>query len=129
LEKIGNILDIILNPSTLEEAAEYSRLYKAWNDIIDEAFMNKHRFGNEETEDFVFDDIEIKNRINALKLHDHSKVREIDRQRLVVEADHPGWIQILQYKQRQLLISTQRKFPSLNINKISFVLMKKRESN
>jgi hypothetical protein len=124
LEKIGNILEVILNPSAFQKAAEYSKIYKAWNNVIDEAFMNKWKSANEETEDFIFDDTETRNRINALKLHDHSKVREIERQRLVVETDHPGWIQILQYKQRQLLAVAQRRFPNLDIKKISFVLMK-----
>jgi serine phosphatase RsbU (regulator of sigma subunit) len=113
----------------LQEAAEYSKLYKAWNSIIDEAFISRWRSDNEEGEDFIFDDTETKNRINALKLHDHSKVRELERQRLVVETDHPGWIQILQYKQRQLLAAAQRRFPHLEINSISFVLMKKEKTS
>lgn len=129
MEKIGNILDVILNPAMLQEAAEYSKLYKAWNNIIDEAFISRWQFNNEESEDFIFDDTETKNRINALKLHDHSKVRELERQRLVVETDHPGWIQILQYKQRQLLVAAQRRFPNLEINRISFVLMKKEKTS
>jgi hypothetical protein len=129
LEKIGNILDVILNPAMLEEAAEYSKLYKAWDGIIDEAFMDRWRSDSEEADDFIFDDRETKNRVNALKLHDHSKVREIERQRLVVETDHPGWIQILQYKQRQLLAAAQRRFPNLDIKRISFVLMKKEKNS
>jgi hypothetical protein len=129
LEKIGNILDVILNPSVLQEAEEYSKLHKAWNDIIDEAFMSRYQFETEETEDFIFNDGETKNRIDALKLHDHSKVSEVDRQRLIIETDHPGWIQILQYKQRQLLAVVQRKFPNLNIVRISFILTKKGYKN
>jgi hypothetical protein len=129
LEKIGNILDVILNPATLQGAVEYSKLYKTWNDIIDEAFINKRQSETEEIEDSMFNDGEVKNRINARKLHDHSRVREFDRQRLVVETDHPGWIQILQYKQYQLLAAAQQKFPNLSIKRISFVLMRKKENS
>jgi hypothetical protein len=129
LERIGNILDVILNPSTLQEAEEYSKLYKAWNDIIDEAFMSKHQSINEDAEDFIFNDTEVKNRVNALKLHDHSRVRELDRQKLVIETDHPGWIQILKYKQHQLLLLVQQRFPSLSIKKITFTLMNKGDKN
>jgi hypothetical protein len=128
MERIGNILDFVLSPVIVEEAIEYSKLYKAWNDIIDEAFMNKQDKEDDETDDFVFDNTKINNRINAAKLHDHSKVREINKQKLIIETDHPGWIQILQFKQRQLLISAQRKFPSLEIKKISFILMKRGDS-
>jgi hypothetical protein len=113
----------------LQEAAEYSKLYKAWDNIVDEAFMNRRRSNSEESEDFIFDDMETKNRVNALKLRDHSKVREIERQRLVIETDHPGWIQILQYKQCQLLSAAQRRFPNLDIERISFVMMKKEKNS
>ncbi|MDR0638657.1 MAG: DUF721 domain-containing protein [Spirochaetaceae bacterium] len=123
MESIGNILDMVLSPALAEEAIEYSKLYKAWNTIVDEAFMGRQA-GDEEAVDFAFDDTETKNRVNATKLHDHSKVRELDRQRLVIETDHPGWIQILQFRQRQLLAAAQRKFPALEIKKISFILMK-----
>jgi hypothetical protein len=123
MERIGNILDMVLSPALAEEAAEYSALYKAWDTIVDEAFVNR-RGGDEEAADFVFDQAATNDRINAAKLHDHSRVRELDRQRLIVETDHPGWIQILQFKQRQLLAAAQRKFPVLGIKNISFVLMK-----
>jgi hypothetical protein len=123
MERIGNILDMVLSPALAEEAVEHSRLYKAWNSIIDDAFVI-WQAGNEEVEDFIFDDAETKNRVNAAKLHDHSRVRELDRQRLVIETDHPGWIQILQFRQRQLLAAAQRRFPALGIKKISFILMK-----
>jgi hypothetical protein len=128
MEKIGNILDFILSPVMVEEAIEYSKLYKAWNNIIDEAFLNKRKAGDDETDDFIFDNMEVNNRINAAKLHDHSRVREIDKQKLIIETDHPGWIQILQFRQRQLLASAQRRFPSLEIKKISFILMRKGDS-
>jgi hypothetical protein len=114
---------MVLSPALVEEAAEYSKVFKAWGTIVDEAFMSRQA-GDEEAEDFVFDDAATKNRVNAAKLHDHSRVREIDRQRLVIETDHPGWIQILQFRQRQLLAAAQRKFPALGIKKISFILMK-----
>jgi predicted nucleic acid-binding Zn ribbon protein len=115
---------MVLNPAIVEEAAEYSKLYNTWNTIIDEAFMNKRETANEEAEDFVFDDARMKDRINAAKLHDHSRVRELSRQQLVIETDHPGWMQILQYKQQRLLIAAQHRFPSLDIKKIRFILAK-----
>jgi predicted nucleic acid-binding Zn ribbon protein len=123
MEKIGNILDMVLSPALVEEAAAYANLYGAWHSIIDEAFMNRQT-ENEEAEDFVFDDAETKNRVNAAKLRDHSRVRDLDRQWLVIEADHPGWIQMLQFRKRQLLAAAQRSFPSLGIQNIRFILMK-----
>jgi hypothetical protein len=47
---------------------------------------------------------------------------ELERHVLLIEADHPGWIQILQTKQRELLSQFQRRFPDLAITGISFRL-------
>jgi hypothetical protein len=55
---------------------------------------------------------------------DHSRVVDLDHYVVLVEADHPGWIQILQTKQEGLLNSFRRRFPSLIINGISFRLSK-----
>jgi hypothetical protein len=44
---------------------------------------------------------------------------------LIVEADHPGWIQILQTKQAELLLAVQRQCPRLDIRGIAFRLSRK----
>ena len=52
----------------------------------------------------------------------HSRIRELERGVLLVEADHPGWIQILQTKQAELLSAVQRRYPELDIRAIAFRL-------
>ena len=52
----------------------------------------------------------------------HSRIRELERGVLLVEADHPGWVQILQTKQAQLLSVVQRRHPDLGIRGIAFRL-------
>ena len=52
----------------------------------------------------------------------HSRIRELEQGVLLVEADHPGWIQILQTKQADLLAAVQRKYPEQNIRAIAFRL-------
>jgi hypothetical protein len=52
----------------------------------------------------------------------HSRIRELERGVLLVEADHPGWIQILQTKQTQLLAGVQRRYPELGVRGIAFRL-------
>jgi len=54
----------------------------------------------------------------------HSRIRELERGVLFVEADHPGWIQILQTKQAELLLAIQRRCPKLDIRGIAFRLSK-----
>ena len=53
---------------------------------------------------------------------DHSRIRELEHKVLVIEAEHPGWVQLLQTKQSQLLKYVQFKFPELCIQGISFCL-------
>lgn len=53
---------------------------------------------------------------------DHCRVKELERGILVIEAEHPGWVQILQTKQKTLLVILQKKFPVLGIQGLSFCL-------
>ncbi|MCL2831992.1 MAG: DUF721 domain-containing protein [Treponema sp.] len=53
---------------------------------------------------------------------DHCRIRELERGILVIEAEHPGWVQILQTKQKYLLGIFQKKFPELKIQGLSFCL-------
>jgi hypothetical protein len=53
---------------------------------------------------------------------DHSRIRDLEHGILVIEAEHPGWVQLLQTKQAQLLRLVQKKFPVLKIQGISFCL-------
>ncbi|AEF80311.1 DciA family protein [Leadbettera azotonutricia] len=52
----------------------------------------------------------------------HSRIKELEKGLLLVEAEHPGWVQILQTKQVQLLKAVQRRYPGLGIQGISFCL-------
>lgn len=52
----------------------------------------------------------------------HSRIRELERGVLVIEAEHPGWVQLLQTRQNQLLRLVCKKFPELTIQGISFCL-------
>ena len=52
----------------------------------------------------------------------HSQIRELERGVLLVEADHPGWIQILQTKQGELLAAVQRRYPEQDIRGLAFRL-------
>jgi hypothetical protein len=56
----------------------------------------------------------------------HSRVRELEKGVLVVEADHPGWVQILQTKASQIIGVARRLFPELDIRGVSFTLSKPR---
>jgi hypothetical protein len=52
----------------------------------------------------------------------HSRVADIDKGLLVVEADHPGWIQLLQLRQSSILENVAHRYPELELRGIIFRL-------
>jgi len=68
-------------------------------------------------------------RIAGERLAAHSRVKDIENDILVVEADHPGWIQLLQLRQSELLNSARALFPALTIRGISFRLAQENSKN
>ncbi|MDR2618837.1 MAG: DUF721 domain-containing protein [Treponema sp.] len=52
----------------------------------------------------------------------HSRIREFERGVILVEAEHPGWVQLLQTKQTRLLKAVRGRFPELEVRGVSFCL-------
>jgi hypothetical protein len=92
MKKIGELLSAFFDEDTLKTAQGYSDLFSSWRDIAGE------------------------------NIAAHSRIMELERSVLQIEADHPGWIQILQTRQKSLLDRACRKFPGLTITGISFRL-------
>ncbi|MDR2397534.1 MAG: DUF721 domain-containing protein [Spirochaetaceae bacterium] len=94
MKQAGELLSFFFDPKTLEKAQEYADIFASWESVVKAQ------------------------RIPAAA--DHSRVVEFERQVLLIEADHPGWIQLLQTKQQELLRAFQRRFP--HVTGISFRL-------
>jgi hypothetical protein len=92
MKKIGELLSAFFDEDTIKKARGYNDLFSSWRDIAGEG------------------------------LAAHSRIAELEKSVLRIEADHPGWIQILQIRQKGLLNRVRRKFPTLNITGISFKL-------
>jgi hypothetical protein len=92
MKRAGELLSAFLDEGILKKAKGYHDLFSTWKDIAGD-------------------------QIGA-----HSRIVELERSVLLIEADHPGWIQILQMKQRLLLNAVRRRFPELSIAGISFRL-------
>jgi hypothetical protein len=56
------------------------------------------------------------------RLAAHSHVADVDKGLLVVEAEHPGWIQLLQMRQSGILEDVARRYPELRLRGIVFRL-------
>jgi len=50
----------------------------------------------------------------------HSRISDVKNGIVLVEADHPGWIQTLQFSQARILAELKRRFPRLELRGISF---------
>jgi hypothetical protein len=91
----------------METARANAGLFSSWAEIVAEAFEPKGS-GFNKAED--------------IPAAAHSRIQELERGLLLVEADHPGWVQILQTKQQELLVAAKRRYPELDIRNIAFKL-------
>jgi hypothetical protein len=96
LKTAGEIASALFDEQFMKKAKSYSKLFDSWKEIT------------------------AKNEIAAAAAH--SRIKEIDRGILLVEMDHPGWKQIIQTKQRQLLEDFQKRFPEMAIEGMALVL-------
>jgi hypothetical protein len=92
VKKIGELLSEFFDEDTIKKARGYNDLFSSWRDIAGE------------------------------NIAAHSRIVELEKSVLRIEADHPGWVQILQIRQKGLLYRVRRKFPTLKITGISFRL-------
>ena len=56
------------------------------------------------------------------KLYAHSSVIDVKNGILLVEADHPGWIQLLHTYQNYIITGLKRNIPELNVQSVVFRL-------
>jgi hypothetical protein len=92
MKKAGDLLSTFFDEATLKKAQGFGSLFSSWASIAGE------------------------------NLAAHSRIVELEHSVLLVEADHPGWIQILQTKQKALLHGVRRRFPQITVTAISFRL-------
>jgi hypothetical protein len=92
VKKAGDLVSFFLDEPTLKKAQGYRDLFSSWRSIAGDSIAA------------------------------HSRIMELERSILMVEADHPGWIQILQTEQSAILKAVSKRFPDLAIRGISFRL-------
>ena len=96
MKTAGDILSTLFDEGFVKKAQGYSRLFDSWTDIT------------------------AKKGIPSAAVH--SRIKDLDRGILLVETDHPGWKQIIQTKQIQILNDFRERFPEMNISGISLML-------
>jgi hypothetical protein len=112
LRKAGDIVSALFRerfgPEFMETARSNADLFSSWERVVSEVWPRS------------FDSDRDKDEVPAAAVH--SRIRELELELLLIEADHPGWIQILQTKQTELLSVVQRRYPELGIRGIAFRL-------
>jgi len=110
MRKAGDIITALFKERFGEEFIDTARttsgLFSSWTEVVAEVWPPGPELAKDD--------------IPAAAAH--SKIRELEHGLLQIEADHPGWIQLLQTKQSELLSTVQRRYPEMNIRGISFRL-------
>ena len=119
MKKASDIITALFNdhfgPDFVESARVSAGLFSSWDRVLAEVLQPPFA---EDLPSAVGTAVN-----NAVS---NSRIRELEKGVLLIEADHPGWIQILQTKQEELLLTFQHKFPELDIRGISFKLSAQR---
>mgnify|MGYP000867943796 FL=1 len=97
MDKAGDILKAFLSFYNLEKGHKYVSLFSGWRQIAGD------------------------------DLASHTRVADIRRRAMIVEVDHPGWMQLLQMKQEEIVEKIGAKFPDLGIRSLQMKLV--REGN
>lgn len=90
--RAGDLLKEVLARTGFDPDAPEARIYRVWDDILGHDLAGRAR------------------------------LRDIDRGRLLVEVDHPAWMQLVQMRQRQILRRVARRFPALGITRMHLLV-------
>jgi predicted nucleic acid-binding Zn ribbon protein len=92
MKKAGDILGDYMRDLHLNMENGYSSVFKSWGNIAGEDMIS------------------------------HSTVKDLNNGILLVEADHPGWIQLLQMRKKKILKNIKHHYPELDIIDVRFNL-------
>ncbi len=93
MKKAGDILKTFFDRSVLAEGEKYLRFFGAWDQIV------------------------------GPDISAHAKAVDIVHGSVVVEVDHPGWLQMLQLREQNVLQALHRRFPDLKITGMRYRLV------
>ena len=97
MKKAGDILGDFMRDLHINMENGYSSVFKSWGRIAGEDMIS------------------------------HSTVKDLNNGILLIEADHPGWIQLLQLRKKKILKNVRHHYPELDIIDVRFILKNSRD--
>lgn len=91
-----DLLKEVLARAGVDPSAPETKIYRVWDEII------------------------------GVELAGHATLREVDHRRLIVEVDHPAWLQLIQMHQRKIIERLNTKFPALSVERIHVIICNNR---
>ncbi len=92
IKDVGTLLAAFFDEAKLRQGGHYAQFFESWRDVVGD------------------------------RLAAHSRVVDLDKGILMIEAEHPGWIQMLQLRQTKTLEALTSRFPDLGLRGIAFRL-------
>jgi hypothetical protein len=90
IRKISELLGSFLDKDICEKAAQTSAVFKSWNRVV------------------------------GSRLAAHSKIVDIENNFVVVETEHPAWVQLLQMQEENIVQFMQQNYPQFQIRGVLF---------
>lgn len=95
MKKAADILAGFLDTAQLEKAQQYNSFFRSWRTIV------------------------------GIDIASHTRVHEIEGWKLIVQADHPGWAQKIEWKKRTILQEIRKRYPELGIRDLRIWIVDK----
>ena len=93
MKRAGNLLSAFFERNRIHDTQGYVDFFQSWQEIV------------------------------GVDLAAHSDAVDIRNRALVVEVDHPGWMQRLHMQRERILKEIQRRYPTLGVENLHFTLV------
>ena len=94
-ERAGDILDTFFRRHNISGGKDHVSFYRSWEQIV------------------------------GFDIASHTSVTDIRYSALLVEVDHPAWMQMVQLRRKQILATVQNRFPRLGVKSLNLRLVER----
>lgn len=106
VQNFSTVISNVFNGIQLDSAGKAHRIISSWEKVL----LSIKSYNPNEGQNLV----------------SHSRIVDFKNGVLLIEADHPGWIELLQMRKKYILKGMQMKSPDMDIKTLAFRLKGKR---